>query len=186
MPRRLLSRYLKSPFCFRRHWLFQRFGKHLYHPGLWHLNRRSIACASGLGLFVAFLPIPFQMVLVTLAAFWLRANLPLSLAFIFVTNPLTMGPLFYLCYRLGSWITGTADVIKPGENFQADPGWLLSQLEKIWWPLWAGSVTTGLILGVTAYGLVQIAWIRYVIHKRGTLFRRLNQGRQEQGRIRPQ
>ena len=35
------------------------------------------------------------------------ANLPISFALIFVTNPLTMPAVFYGAYKLGAWIIGT-------------------------------------------------------------------------------
>jgi len=176
MVRKLLRRYTPTPGTLKRHWIFRQFGEHLHHNRLWRLNRRSVAGASGLGLFVAFLPVPFQIVLVTLGAFWLRANLPVAVALIFVTNPLTMAPLFYLCYRLGLWVTQT-DALPAGDSFGGGSGWLVSQVGTFWWPLWAGSLTTGLMLGLAGYCLVQSLWIRHVKRKRGTLYKRLNRNR---------
>jgi hypothetical protein len=34
--------------------------KHLHHSGLWNFNRKSIAKAFAVGLFCAFIPVPFQ------------------------------------------------------------------------------------------------------------------------------
>ena len=51
---------------------------------------------------MAFLPVPFQMVLAALGALWRRVNLPLAVALICITNPLTMAPAFYLCYKVGA------------------------------------------------------------------------------------
>ena len=170
MPRKFLRRYLPPAAEVRGHWLLRRLGAHLHHPRLWHLNRRSVAGATGVGLFVAFLPVPFQMVLAALGALWLRVNLPLAVALIFITNPLTMGPAFYVCYKVGAWLLGTPP-IKTGKDFQPSIEWLFDQLAIIWQPLITGSLVIGDISGLLGYFLVQLLWWNYIRHKRGSLLR---------------
>jgi uncharacterized protein (DUF2062 family) len=60
------------------------------------------------------------------------ANLPISFALIFVTNPLTMPAIFYGAYKLGAWIIGTDPV---DVEFQASWTWFTQSLEDIWVPL---------------------------------------------------
>ena len=91
---------------------------------------------------MAFLPVPFQTVLAALGALWLRVNLPLAVALICITNPLTMAPAFYLCYKVGAWLLG-ATVVATGKHFQPSIEWLFDQLAVIWQPLVAGSLLTG-------------------------------------------
>lgn len=165
MPRKFLRRYLPPPSSLKEHWLLGRLGARLHHPRLWHLNRRSVSGATGVGLFVAFLPVPFQFVLAGIGALWLRVNLPLSVALIFTTNPLTMGPAFYACYRLGAWMTG-APGIEVGGNFKPGVEWLFDQLALIWQPLMVGSLIIASLASVLGYAGVQIAWRVYVIYKR--------------------
>jgi uncharacterized protein (DUF2062 family) len=170
MPRKFLRRYLPPAAEIRHHWLLRRLGNRLHHPRLWHLNRHSVAGAAGVGLFVAFLPVPFQMVLAALGALWLRVNLPLAVALIFITNPLTMGPAFYLCYKVGAWLLG-ASSLQTGKDFRPSIEWLFSQLAIIWQPLVAGSLLIAAISGLLGYFLVQVLWWSYVRHKRGALLR---------------
>lgn len=176
MPRKFLRRYLPPATQVRNHWLLRRLGDRLYHPRLWHLNRRSVAGATGVGLFVAFLPVPFQMVLAALGALWLRVNLPLSVALIFVTNPLTIGPAFYVCYKVGAWMLGDT-TLQTSKNFKPNIEWLFDQLAIIWQPLVAGSLLIGVISSVLGYFLVQLLWWNYIRHKRGKLLRAMTTAR---------
>ncbi|MCO6414403.1 MAG: DUF2062 domain-containing protein [Thiogranum sp.] len=169
MPRKLLRRYLPDASRVHSHWLLRRLGARLHHPRLWHLNRRSVSGATAVGLFVAFLPLPFQMILAALGAVWLRVNLPLAVAWIFVTNPVTMGPAFYLCYKLGAWMLKSPP-LSIGEG-KPSVEWLLSQFQLIWQPLATGSLVVGTATGVLGYCLVQIAWRAWIIYKRGPLLR---------------
>jgi len=84
-----------------------RLGKRIYKPCLWRKNRRTITRACAIGLFFAFIPTPFQMVFAAIAAVFFNAYLPLSVGLVWITNPLTMPPIFYLAYRLGEVIIGS-------------------------------------------------------------------------------
>ncbi len=104
MPRRLLQRYLPHPDTLRRQRSLRFMGQLIGNPSLWMLSRRSVANAFFVGLFCALLPIPGQMALAALGAWFLRANLPLSVGLVWITNPLTMPLIFYGNYRLGAWL----------------------------------------------------------------------------------
>jgi len=172
MPRKYLRRYLPPPAELEKHWLLRRLGTRLHHPRLWHLNRRSVSGAAGVGLFIAFIPVPFQMFISAFVALWLRVNLPLSVALIFITNPLTIAPAFYGCYRLGALLLGEPAPVT-GKGFEPTIGWLLDQLGAIWQPLLVGSLAISTVSGLLGYGLVQAAWRLYVVRKRGALLRAL-------------
>jgi uncharacterized protein (DUF2062 family) len=77
------------------------FAHRLTHPSLWHINRRSLSKAIGLGLFAGFLVPIGQIVLAALLAIPARANVPVAVGATFVTNPFTFGPIWY-----GAWWTG--------------------------------------------------------------------------------
>lgn len=78
---------------------------HLFaHPSLWHLNRRSVPRALGVGLFAAFVIPVGQFVLAALLAVPLRANVPLAAAATLVTNPLTFPPIYIGAYKLGTFL----------------------------------------------------------------------------------
>jgi len=71
------------------HWLVALFDD----PVLWHLNRRSVAGAVAVGLFVGWLPLPGQMLVAAMLAALVRVHVPLSVVMVWFTNPLTVAPL---------------------------------------------------------------------------------------------
>lgn len=75
-------------------------------PGLWKFHKDSIERGVGIGLFVACLPIPLQMVLAIVLAIWFRANLPTAAALTLINNPFTFIPINLFIYKIGAWLVG--------------------------------------------------------------------------------
>jgi hypothetical protein len=101
MPRRFFRK-----FAFKRHHMSQQWFmtpfRHLLHDHrLWGIRRQCVVPAFATGLFVAFLPFPGHMLISALAALALRINIPVAAVTTWVSNPLTVGPMFYFAYRLG-------------------------------------------------------------------------------------
>lgn len=70
---------------------------------LWRFNPRSMAPAFYFGSVLALLPLyGFQIPLAFAAAFFIRANLPAMVGLQFITNPVTLAPIYYLTYQVGS------------------------------------------------------------------------------------
>ena len=115
----------------REHKHLQCFGKLLHNPALWHLNRHSVAKAFAVGLLFAWVPVPFQMVLAAGGAILVHANLPISVVLVWLTNPISMPPMFYGAYKLGAWAMNM-----PEQDFQFELSleWLTSGMAAIWQP----------------------------------------------------
>lgn len=155
MPRRLLQRYLPHPETLRRQRSL-RFLSHLIAtPSLWMLSRRSVANAFFIGLFCALLPIPCQMALAALGAWSLRANLPLSVGLVWITNPLTMPLIFYGNYRLGAWLLDSPARAAP-ERLTTD--WVAGQLLDALPALAVGSLAAAILAGLLGSLLIRLAW----------------------------
>ncbi len=124
-------------------------------PNLLQINRHSVSIAVFIGVFTAFLPIPGQTILAIIMSLWSRANLPIAALIVWLSNPLTMPPMFYLSYRLGSSLTRVEPI-----DFSdiANWGWFSIVGSKILIPLMIGSVILGLICGILSYFLVLRAW----------------------------
>ncbi len=139
----------------RNHRHLRMFGRRLHDPNLWHLNRRSVSGAFGAGLFIAFVPVPFQMVLAAGASILFRINLPLSVALVWITNPITMPAIFYFAYLVGNWTLGTPP---QASEFQVSMQWLEQSLDGVWLPLLLGSFICGTVCGTAAYITMRLFW----------------------------
>ncbi len=162
MPKNLLRRYLPNPSEVRRHPALKPVSKWLQDPEIWHLHKRSVAGAAFIGLFCAFLPIPFQMLVAAGLAIFSHCNLPLSMALVWITNPLTIPPIFYFTYRLGAWLL---DVDVQVQAIELTWDWWRENLGRIGYPLIFGSLVCGWVSGVTGFVLVRVAWRFHVVRR---------------------
>ncbi len=160
MLKKILQRYLPNHDSLRANKYLQFLGSRLLNSNLWHLNRRSAAKAFLVGVFVAFIPIPFQMVLAAILAVYLCCNLPLSVALVWITNPLTMPFIFYFSYKVGCFVL---DIPPNDAGFHFSWDWLMSQLSRIWLPLYLGSFICGIIFAVSSYFIIRLLWRIYVV-----------------------
>ncbi len=159
MPRRYIRRLLPNHEQIRSHQHLRLFGQLLHDPNLWHFNRRSVAGAFSVGLFFAFVPLPFQMVYAAAAAILLRVNLPISVALVWLTNPLTIPPMFYAAYKLGTVLLGARAT---HFEFQLSVHWLMSELGDIWAPLLLGCFIVGVASAALGNFLIRMLW-RYIV-----------------------
>jgi uncharacterized protein (DUF2062 family) len=159
MMKKHLKRYFPKPAEIKNHRFLKKFGTLFHDPNLWHFSRRSVPGAFAIGLFCAFFPFPGQMVAAALVAIWFRKNIPISVALIWITNPLTIPPIFFLNYKLGAAILGLPPV---GFDFEWSLSWLLEKIGLIWLPLFVGSVISATVCAVSGYFLISLIW-RYTI-----------------------
>jgi uncharacterized protein (DUF2062 family) len=82
-------------------------GEKLHRPNLWHVNRRSVSLAFAVGLWAMYTPpLPWQSVIAAIGAIAFNANLPISVALVWITNPVTWIPMYYFAYRVGAFSLG--------------------------------------------------------------------------------
>ena len=163
MPRKFLKKYMPDPHEIKNNKALSIFGSLLHDPNLWHMNRRSIAGAFMVGLFFAWWPVPFQMVLAAGGAILLRTNLPMSVALVWITNPLTMPPMFYFAYVVGTWII---DVPEVPFAMELSMDWLMSELSVIWQPFLTGCFVLATISSAAGYFGMSYIWSHLVMKKR--------------------
>ena len=181
MPKRLIRKYLPSPSAIKNNRSLHVLGSRIHDPNLWHLNRRSVSGAVFVGLYVAFMPIPFQMVLAAFLAILFNVNLPLSTCLVWISNPLTYWPIFYFAYKLGSLVLG----LPKGEfHFELSWRWLREDFLDFWQPLLTGSVLAGLIFGFAGFLLLRLYW-RIMVTKRWQQRRERKAAKQKKQRLKP-
>lgn len=124
-------------------------------PNLLHINRQSIAMAVAVGIFCAFIPLPGQTIIAIFLCYLLRANLPLGVTVIWISNPLTIPPMFYLTHQFGSFLMGSDPVAL---TVQMNWEWFKSLGNDILMPLFVGSLVCGLFFAVFSYFIVLFIW----------------------------
>ena len=159
--RRLLRQVVPGARDLRAHASLRRvFGRMLLSPDLWHLNRGSVAWAVSLGLFTAWVPVPFQMVLAAGAAILARCNLPVAVALVWISNPVTVAPLFIAAHELGGWMLG----IPPGDfRIELSLRWLFDELGQVWEPFLLGCFVLGLCSAILGQIAVRLIWRAHVM-----------------------
>lgn len=129
--------------------------KHTLHlPELWHWNKRTVAAAVLIGLFVAALPIPLQMLVAAAGAILFRANLPVAVSLVWLSNPVTILPLAWFCLTVGCTLLQIDTAIYYNMQF----GSVADAIQLSWKPLFLGSLLTGTVLGMTGYYLTLMLW----------------------------
>lgn len=162
MPKRLFRKLIPNPDKFRQHKHLQFLGDSLHLPCLWHLNRHNIARSFAIGLFCMWLPFPLQSVLAAMLAILFRANLPLAVILVFITNPITIPPMFYFAYELGANILGYST---DGYNFTLSLEWLMNGMLKIWKPMLLGCLIMGSISSILGYYGIHGLWRMRILQR---------------------
>ncbi len=143
----------------REHKRLRFLGTLLHDPNIFHLNRRSVSGAFSVGLFMAFVPVPLQMIFAAIGAIVLRVNLPISVALVWITNPLTIPPIYYFAYKVGTWIlqTPVRDV-----QFELSTHWIMGELGVIWQPLLLGCFVMSVVFALLGNLSIRLFWRLYV------------------------
>ncbi|MEJ2531517.1 MAG: DUF2062 domain-containing protein [Halioglobus sp.] len=174
MPKKTLKSIVPSRARMREIKSLHILGDWIYAGNLWHINRYSTSMAFFIGLFVAFMPVPGQMVIAALLAVLLNCNLPLSVCLVWITNPVTMPPIFFLAYKLGALLIGVP--VEP-LGFELSFHWLTHRLASIWQPFLLGCLLCSLFFGSLGYFVINMLWRwRVVRHLRERKQRRQKSG----------
>ncbi len=153
---------MPSPQRIRQNPALKFLGTLLHDPNLFHLNRHSVSVAFFVGLFIAFLPIPFQIPLAAAGALVLHCNLPIAVALVWISNPITFPFIFFACYKFGSRIL---QIPERDFNFELSLQWFQSEFFIIWQPLVLGCLLAGLFFGCSGYVAMQWTWRWHVVKK---------------------
>lgn len=156
---KIFRRYLPDPAKIREIKSLRFLGERIYSPNLWYLNRHSVSRAFAVGLWAMYTPpLPWQQVLAAVGAIYFGANLPIAVALVWITNPLTWLPMYYFAYEVGAIALGSATFSfeQFSEFFSIEKAMTLGA------PLLVGCLILMHLGALIGYFGVQWLWIRNV------------------------
>jgi uncharacterized protein len=162
MPRRLFKKFMPAPHLLRDRWFVRAFGPRMGDPALWSPQRRAVSGAFGAGLAICFVPLPVHIPLAALIALLWRLNVPAIIATVFLVNPVTVVPMYYLAFRVGSALLGLPP---QGFTFQLSWDWLQHGLGPVWRPFLLGCLVCGTAAGLAGGFALEFVW-RASVRKR--------------------
>jgi len=137
---------------------------------------RQIALGVALGSFIAFTPlVGIQMLLAALVAAVLGASRKAAMLAVWISNPMTMAPIFALTYQLGillgtsstasASLTSSPDQMETTAYSVPTSGMTFEQVIQaggdVVWPMFLGGAVVGLIAALIAYDLTHRAVLVY-------------------------
>ncbi len=129
----------------------------------------AIALGTAIGMFLAMTPtVGIQIILAAVVCTAVRANRVAAVVMVFISNPLTMIPIYWIDYWLGSVITGNEMISEAA----FDASWqqikaagmiggireaLIVLTGELFVPMMIGGSLIGIVLGVPLYPLTRRA-----------------------------
>ncbi len=121
------------------------------------VNRKSVTRALLVGIFFAFIPMPFQMLAVIFAGIFVTFNVPIALSMVWLSNPITMPFMYYIEYITGSFLTR-----EPLLNVELNLKWFENNLSNIFIPLYVGTFFYAIVVSISVYYIVNWLWVHSV------------------------
>jgi uncharacterized protein (DUF2062 family) len=137
------------------------FARHLSRPELWRMTRRSVPRAVALGLGIGVIIPIMHVVIAALLAIPTRANVAIAAAFTLVVNPLTIPPMYYAAYRIGSWeLHHDARLVNPdvAEHVSGELGRFLFWIHEASGPVAFGVLTIAAAAALGGYFVSALLW----------------------------
>ena len=136
----------------------------------------TLALGIAVGMFVTFTPlIGFQMMLSVFLAWLLRANKVVGVPIVWISNPLTLVPIYYPCYVVGCKVLGMEVVSDKWDEINSAWEALRTAettrwMDKVqfWWEILVDSLaplTVGCLLVASVTGVVSYYISLYAIRK---------------------
>lgn len=167
---RWIKRVMIRPESLKDTWIYRLLGGNVLRRECWSLRPASAAMGAAIGMFVMLTPtIGIQTPIAIALCVPLGGNIPLSLVAVFISNPLTMVPVFgfnlYLgCRMLGipfPKLYGKGSLTEAHPDFVELTGVLLRDYS---WPMWLGSLVVATIAATMSYAIIYYLamWARRV------------------------
>ncbi len=136
--------------------------KYKLPKGYFSINRRMITKGIAVGLFWGFVPMPMQMLAVMALTPFMRFNVPIAISMVWLSNPFTMPPMYYMEYLTGNFILGKEGI----DNIELSMEWFSAHIGEIFIPLYVGSAFYSIVVTTIVYISLNWFWILSVKEER--------------------
>src|ERR1700691_3097446 len=163
--KRWLKRVTPDRSTLERHWCLKHFTAVMLDRRCWTFNRAGVSRSFALGLFIAFIPpttLPVHLVSCALLVLYFRLTLPVLIATVFISNPLTWVPQVAGSLWVGAKLLGL-DLMPFLHAIRHHTLW--ADMVVLWPPLLLGALVLGLVAAASGYVLAQAAWRARVIYQ---------------------
>jgi hypothetical protein len=126
------------------------------------INRKTVSRAVAVGVFVALIPMPMQMLLIVFLLPIFRFNAPIGLSMVWLSNPLTMPFMYYIEYITGNALLMGSETL----DVQMTLEWFQENLGNIFLPLYVGTLFYAVILSISLYFGINYLWMKSVHEER--------------------
>ena len=131
----------------RGSFLHRLLGAGLFESRLWIPRKKTFPKSVSTGVFIGMLPlVGLQSFLSVLAAYFLKANIPVTFMSTFVSNPFTVGALILAQIKLGQKLVPSLAVADPMQHLG-----MVKYFSLYGKPLLVGSGVTAVVGGALAY-----------------------------------
>jgi uncharacterized protein len=131
-------------------------------------TRHPLSKGIAFGLFCGLIPGPLQVLGASLLCILFRGNIIAGVAATFLTNPLTIIPLYVVAFHLGDAVLPGVHTIPPWSGGQGGVGFfaaVMTWVKAMGWPLVVGLPLLALMIACTGYVLTQFLWLRPVMKR---------------------
>lgn len=118
------------------------------------VNRKMVARAVLVGMFIAMIPMPMQMLAVIAVAPFFRFNVPIGVSLVWITNPFTMPVIYYVEYITGNFLLMQEGV----HDIHLSMEWFLDNMADIAIPLYVGTAFYSVVFSIGGYYLINWLW----------------------------
>ncbi len=160
---RRLRAYIEAQLDRVRAWLYRhpRIDRALDRTGCLRFDRRSVARGTGVGLFVALTPtVGVQTWMMLGGCLLMRGNFPAAFVVSWISNPITVAPLYMGYHALGETVFGP--IVNAGMQLAGYDENLA--LEIVYVAL--GSLLVALPIAVAGYALLLWGWRSWIVQRR--------------------
>jgi len=122
------------------------------------INRKTVTRALLVGLFIAFIPMPMQMLAVLAVLPFFKFNVPIAISLVWLSNPVTMPFMYYIEY-----LTGNLLLMQEGiGSVKLSIEWFQENFDDIFIPLYLGAFFYSFVVSVTVYYISNRCWMSSV------------------------